>query len=276
MSWRSDDLASVLGGGGGGPVGRTQGIIQSFNPDTFENVVAFGGAQHQNLVVTNPVDALGYQPGDVVIVESWAPSGRGLASYAIAGRWLVPAGGRAAEAVGFLQTTVAKAIVDELVAQLLTSPAGVELAQFVNSQLIQIAVDAGQTTTSSTTFGDGSAAGPQVTGVQVSATGRCLVLWGASADVGPRTDGGQIGGNMSVAISGATTVAADITRTYQVSQSVTVTGASWSHRIGGRALTGHLFTGLNAGTHTISGKYASGVSGQSVAFANRLIIAIAY
>jgi hypothetical protein len=177
----------------------------------------------------------------------------------------------------FMRKALLSDLVNEIVEELLTSAAGIELAQFVNAQLIQTAVSAGQTTTSSTTFGDGSSAGPQVTGVQITSTGRCLVLWGASIDAGPRTDGGQIGANMSVAISGATTIAADITRTYQTSQSVTVTGAtSWSHRIGGRALTGHLFEGLNAGTHTISGKYATGVSGETVAFANRLIIAIAY
>jgi hypothetical protein len=177
----------------------------------------------------------------------------------------------------FMRKALISDLVDEVVQELLTSQAGVELAQFVNAQLINTAVDAGQTTTTSTTFGDGSSAGPSVSGVPVTDTGRCLVLWGASIDAGPRTDGGQIGGNMSVAISGATTVAADITRTHQVGQSVTVAGAtSWSHRISGRSLTGHLFEGLNAGSHTITGKYATQVSGESVAFANRIIIAIAY
>jgi hypothetical protein len=259
------------------PVSAT---IVEWNPDTAENVILYDGELIPNVPSYTSPDQLSWQPGDEVhLLINYPQSGRrrgGFGSPVIWGRIARPGTEAATNAIAFMQSTLVSALIDDLVAALLVSPAGVELAQFVNAQLIKTAVDLGQTTTSSTTFGDGSAAGPAVTDVQVTSTGRCLVLWGAAIDAGPRTDGGQIGGNMSVAISGASTVAASINHAHQLSQSVTVTGASWSHRIGGRSLVGSLFEGLNPGAHTITGKYASGVSGETVAFANRLIIAIAY
>jgi hypothetical protein len=277
MTWRSDDLASVMVASTGQFAGFTQGIIKNWDPDTFENTVTFDGSDHHDLAVTSGVEALTYTPGDVVVLTRWTPSGRGTATYAIAGRWLTPAAGRAEESIAFLRTSLARTIVDDLVSELLVSPAGVDLAKFVNAQLIKSATELGQTTTSSTTFGDGTAAGPTVTDVEVSSTGQCLVLWGASLGAGPITDNGQIGANMSIEVSGASSSAASLARSYHLGQSVTVAGAtSWSHRASGRSLAGHLYTGLNAGTHTITAKYATQSGGETVTFSNRLIMVIAY
>jgi hypothetical protein len=268
--WKTDDLASVLVGGDMQPVGRTQGIIQAFDPDTFENTVAFGGAQHQDLVVTNPVDALSYQPGDVVIVEKWAPSGRGFASYAIAGRWLVPAGGNAAAAVGFLQTGVASAIVDELVEQLLTSPAGVALAQFVNSQVFHFASDTGAGTVSSSSWTDlsGASVGPTCSGVEISSERRALVivsaLMTAAANERP---------HMSFAVTGASSFTPGTGFSDQFDLRLRTANQGFDARLSAVIPLGPSEL-TSAGTHTFTAKYRATIGTPS--FSARTLAVIAY
>lgn len=275
MSFASDDLAQLFAAPDREHTGYGQGILAAWDPETFSNQVAYRGTTLTNLPVLPGVDALSWQPGDVVLLMRWTPSGGGLSSYWLAGRPVIPGAGRAEQAIAFMSSNLVSALLDEFVSQLLTSPAGQTLMRAAITNGIRASVNNGQTTTSSTTFGDGTNAGPEVTDVVVSDLGLCLVLWGASIDAGPVASG-QVAGHMGIQVSGATSIAATTSRSASVGQAVTVTGGgTLSHRAQARVMAADVLT-LDPGTHTITGRYASGVAGVNAAFTNRVIIAIAF
>lgn len=231
-----------------------QGTVVRWDPETAENIVRIRGADHANVpLIDLGLGQRAMLPGDQVAIMSWSPNG-GSAAYFILGRLVVP-GEQATQR-------------------------SIEVLATLARQLIGAAIDSesapGQTSTSSTSFGDGSVAGPTISDIEITATGRCLVWLAAQVDAGPITDAGQIGGWMSFQVSGASSVSPSPMRAVSVHQSVLVTGATgWSHRAGVTAGNTVLLTGLNAGTHTFQAKYASQVSGETVRFSERLLTVMA-
>lgn len=55
---------------------HAQGVIKSWDVETFANTVTVDGVEFRDLPVASGVEALTYQPGDVVLVEKWFPGGR--------------------------------------------------------------------------------------------------------------------------------------------------------------------------------------------------------
>lgn len=257
MSFASDDLAQLFAAPDREHTGYGQGILAAWDSETFENQVAYRGTTLTNLPVLPGVDALSWQAGDVVLLMRWTPSGGGLSSYWLAGRPVIPGAGRAEQAIAFMATSL-----------------GVRLSRSAITEGIRAETNAGQTTTTSTTFGDGTDAGPVLEDVTVSELGLCIVIWGAGTDAGPVT-GGQVGGHMGLQISGATSISPSTGTAAHVGQAVTVTSGTVTHRSQARTLAAQVFA-LNPGSHTIAGKYASQVSGASAAFTGRTIIAIPF
>lgn len=93
MSFSNDDLAAIFSGQDREHTGYGQGILLSFDPNTFENTVDFRGATLTNLPVAVGIEALTFRPGDSVLLMKWTPTGGGLSSYWIAGRPIVPGAG---------------------------------------------------------------------------------------------------------------------------------------------------------------------------------------
>lgn len=209
-----------------------QGIIREWNPETFENQIDFRGVSLFNLPVRSGVEALTYQPGDVVALEGWAPGG-GFGSWWITGRIVTPGAGRGAETVAFMTTSLARALAGELL-----HSNHVETAQNRDTD----------------TFGDLSTVGPSVT---VEVTSRALVT--LSARIQPNANNTAY---MGFQITGATSLAASVLRAVgagAVSDSVTVAAS--------RTV---LVEGLNPGTHTFTAKYAS-INFANAFWSNRVI-----
>src|SRR5690554_7489000 len=111
-AWASDDLASVIIRPDLEFAGWGQGVIEFWDPDTFENRVQYRGSQHENLPVASGVEALTYQPGDVVMLSRWQPTGGGATTLRseIGGRVIVPGTGAAQKAIAFMQSSLAKSL----------------------------------------------------------------------------------------------------------------------------------------------------------------------
>ena len=62
-----DDLARLIGPSPGEDIRLVQGVIKSWDPDTFENEVDVDGVIRRNVRVGSGIEALTYQPGDVVL-----------------------------------------------------------------------------------------------------------------------------------------------------------------------------------------------------------------
>lgn len=120
----------------------------------------------------------------------------------------------------------------------------------------------------SATYGDLSTAGPAVT-VDVSNTGNLLVIAGCQIEVNINKAGA-----MSVALSGANTEAADDANAFLVSIIVDPTPSESSTvNVGGAKPM--LFTGLSAGSTTVTAKYR-GDGVVAADFEDRLVIAIPF
>jgi hypothetical protein len=176
-------------------------VLLDWNPDTFANKVLWKGAVLTNLPVLAGPAALTFQKGQTVALLGWAPGG-GTGSWTILGQWVSPGSTAAASQIEFMQTALAKATVDELVAQLLTSPAGIELAQFVASKTTHFDSDTGAGSVASSSWSNltGASVGPTCADVLISAERRALVIVGAlmTAAANERP-------HMSFAVTGAST-----------------------------------------------------------------------
>jgi hypothetical protein len=233
-------------------------VIREWNASTFANVVEYDGVMLRDLPVASGVEALTYQVGDAVLLEAWFPGGKrgelGIGTYWIKARLISPGSGAAEQAVAFMTTGLARALASAIFADRVRS-------DYVSSQ----------TTTTSTAFGDGTSGGPTVVDIEISETGIALVWLGARiaySQVGVS----QLGGRMSVEVSGPTPIAASTLHSVGTAQSVTVVGAtSWSHSEDNRVAAAHLFENLNPGLHTFAAKYQTVNSGQTAAFTERIV-----
>lgn len=234
-----------------------QGTLREWNPDTFEHVIEWRGLRITGATILAGVDALTWQPGDQVLLLGADQSGRrGWTDWMVLGRAITPGPGAADQAIAPMRTSLAQ-----------------QIAVAVFAQRVHTGVAAPQTQTSSTSYGDGSHPGPSVSGVDVTESGRALVLVSCLIDAGPITNG-QVGAFMSYEVSGATSRAPSPLTAVGVSTAVL--GAGISHRSGGRFAAADLVTGLNPGTHTFTAKYASQAENETVRFSNRSLTVIAF
>jgi hypothetical protein len=228
-----------------------QGRILSFNPDTFENVIDWNGVRLVDLPVKSATDALTFKPGDTVILSGWdAAGGKGVTQWWIDGRLIIPGEGAATQAVEWM-----------------TSALGAQVAAAVFGNRIQAETIADNEATSSTSYTNLATAGPTLTGVEISDTGRALVMLYARMS-------GQKGGasiatpHMSYQVSGATSSSPSDLRALQVS-SETNDAVYASTAV-------FLESFLNEGLHTFQAKYKMG-SGQTEArFTQRTLIVIPF
>lgn len=237
MTYASDDLTPQLAQQATGAMRHGTGTLLSFNPDTFDNSVEFRGVVLRNLPVLSGTDALSWRPGDVVALDRWDATGRqGAASYAIKGRYIVPGTGASERAVAFLRGELARQITLEVFGAAIHAQ-GENVVSIVDSLA----------------WGDPSTgpAGPEITNIDIGATGRCLVFISVQfRNLFIDVDGsGEI--QMSVEVSGATSRAAGAEGV--LSQGRSFGSANFEPSGGvGRAF---LVDGLNPGSHTFATKF---------------------
>lgn len=119
-------------------------------------------------------------------------------------------------------------------------------------------ITAAQNTTSIATYGDLATVGPVVT-----VTTGVSVIYGFTANISNGTGGG--GGQMAIAITGATTIAADDSRMIYVK--------SFGNGIATRLGQVQFQPGLTAGSNTLTAKYTTPTGGTAT-FADRHLFAI--
>lgn len=259
-AWASDDLASVIIRPNVEFAGWGQGIIKAWNPDTFENVIQYRGSLHENLPVASGLEALTYQPGDVVMLSRWKPSDGGGVTLRIGagGRVIVPGLGAAAAAIAPMRTRLAQ-----------------QIAADVLADRIHIGFLAGAGTRHSTNYGDLTpisvpGPGPSVTAEITSGSAIVMLSCRMDAHLGPGTSNT---GFMSFEVSGATSIAAqdggyELGLSGPDSAGVGV-GPICASRV--RAIGG-----LNPGVHTFTAKFRTGFDSTSaVTFSSLEIVVIA-
>lgn len=240
---RSEDLAPLIGPDPGDPavVRFGTGIVAEWDPATASNVIRFRGTELRDLpILASSSEALLIQPGDVVGLHI-VGSGATATAYVV---------GR------------------------ITRPGTPQAASFMELFGVKVAeVTSFETVSNNTNWVDLATPGPTVTNVEVGSTGRLLALWGATMQefTGPSV---PRGGEMSVEISGATSVPADPGYRYLVGNTDdgVGSGSQTTNNLQVRALAGHLFEGLNPGLHTVTAKYRCRTN--SVQFGNRILIVI--
>lgn len=222
-SYGTDDLTPVLAAQPNPGVGYRQGIVRAWNQVTAENTVEVGGVLITDMPILNTGEAVLLQPDDVVGILS---TGGPTASWAILGRLTIPGTDAAASAL-----------------------------RMVSSRIVAARDDA-MGTRNTDTYGDltGASAGPSVS-VRISSSGMALVFW--SADSGKVAWRRIATGGTSVAVSGATTVAANAAFSLGIYLEHPVAGDPGAAVVAGgnQAAMMHLFTGLNPGINTFTLKY---------------------
>jgi hypothetical protein len=226
-----------------------QGTILSWNLDTFESEIDFRGVTLRNPGVLSGPDALTYKVGDVVALQGWAPNG-GFSSWWIIGRVITPGSGAGAAAIDWM-----------------TSALGAQIAAAVFGNRIQFDTVVDNEATSSTSYTNLTTVGPTVPDVEVSSTGRALVMLYARLS-------GQKGGSnistphMSYEISGATSTSPSDLRALQVPSETD--GAV-------HAVTAvFLHSTLNEGLNTFQAKYKMGGGQTEARFTQRTLIVIPF
>jgi len=255
-----DDLARLIGPSPGEDIRLVQGVIKSWDPDTFENEVDVDGVIRRNLRVGSGIEALTYQPGDVVLVQQWFPGGRkgelGVGTSWIVGRILTPGTDAAEKAVAFMRTTLATSLSAQIFAD-----------------RIHTAIVAGTGNRDSETFGDlDDQSGPTVSNVEV-VSGKAIVLVSARIQATHfMSSATNDGGYVSVEVSGATSLSPRAFGDLRLSvHDLTSDGGVWVRATGSRVVEG-----LNPGLHTFTLKYAKLLSSsRSLGVSERELIVIA-
>jgi hypothetical protein len=235
---RSDDLVPLLtparGVPSGPPVGFRQGVIVTWDAETAENTVLVAGAIMENLPILNTSEASILTAGDVVGVLTAGPT------WAIMGRFTYPG-----------------------------TPEAVSSISAITNR-IQAAADSSSGSRNSITYGDltGSSVGPSVTAT-IGSSGRALVLW--SAEIGQTGLTHEINPHVGVAVTGATTRAADAEAALNVEFRDATGGQTSEFQAWFQMGTFHLFEGLNPGATTFTLKYRHDGMATSVTFSAREI-----
>lgn len=224
------------------PVTYRQGVVVTFNPATLENTVDVGGTVLTDLPLLGVGEASLLTPGAVVGIL--VIGGAGAKNMVIIGRLVQPATADAEEAIGLLNSLVFAATVTA------------------------------QESRTSTTFGDLSTAGPEVT-VPVRPSGRLLVIVTCQIQWIESASNPQRGGWATVELSGANTVSTATAQDVVLpTQNLGITGPTAAGLQGSYCSAG-VFSGLDPGDTTVTMKYASQYSGESVDFGRRNLVAVA-
>lgn len=234
MSFASDDLAQLFAAPQREHTGYGQGIIVTWNPETFENTISYRGSTLTNLPVMDRIGALTYKPGDVVLLMRWTPSGGGMSSYWIAGSPVIPGAGRAEQAIAMMSTDLGRSVA---------------AAVFADRIHADFAADEVEINTTSWVSATG---GPTVSGVNVSETGVALVTIGARLAVGTSLNQFEAG-YMSFQVTGPTNVAPDFSRAIELS----AIDLDASIAIGGTPSRQVVLTGLSPGVYSFSARYSA-------------------
>jgi hypothetical protein len=239
MSAATDDLTPLLVQQQPGAVRYGQGTLVEWNPDTFENVVEWRGGRLVNRPVRSAAQAIGFTSGISVGLLGVIPPGGGAESWWIDGQIITPGTGAAEQAIAFMTSSLASAVA-----------AGVLGARFYSHSIPLID---GTVTNPGSTYT--AANGPELTGVDVSDSGLCLLkITARVACQINQPNGVAAGGWMSVAVSGATTrsPADDDALEHDITGPAADVIASSV-----QATRLVLLEGLNPGLHTISARYRS-------------------
>src|SRR5690554_1303503 len=267
LTWRPGDPGPRPGFGGRGEDLRyMQGTVVAWDPDTAENVVRIRGTDHTNVpLIDLGIGQRSIQAGDQVAIMSWSPNG-GTAAYFIMGRLVVPGTTAAARSADALST-----MASDVTQQLLTSPAGQDLAAFVIGQRMRSADVFTPGTRNNTSYGNltGGGTGPVVPDVPISEAGIAIVALTAQVQV---QDNAGRSGYMSVEVSGASSVAAND----GWAMIADIGGTTGGQNISPRTTAIHRFTGLNPGNHTFTGRYRTLTTGGNVTWLNRNVTVWAY
>lgn len=213
------------------PMSYLQGVVLSWDPATLEGTVQVGTAVLENLPVLGVAEAASFEVGTVVGIMVAGPT------MAIIGRFVTPGTADATDAI----TQVGR-----------------------NAHVA--AVNIFETTTTGT-WTDLTTPGPAVTDVLIGASGKALVT--VSAYVGlTNVTGVPATAQAGYAISGATTVAPDISRAVQAESDSAIGGPSYVEFAIAASFTS-VVDGLNPGLHTFTMKYQA--NGNEGAFDTRSI-----
>jgi hypothetical protein len=170
----------------------------------------------------------------------------------------------------FMRKSLISGLTNEIVQELLTSPAGIELAQFVNSQVFHFASDTGAGTVSSSSWTDltGASVGPTCSGVEISSERRALIivsaLMTAAANERP---------HMSFAVSGASSFTPGTGFSDQFDLRLRTANQGFDARLSAVIPLGPSEL-TSAGTHTFTAKYRATIGTPS--FSARTLAVIAY
>lgn len=260
-----DDLASILTPSRGAPP-YAQGLIKSWDPDTFENVVLVHGRDLQNLPVKSSVEALTYQAGDTVILARWPGSREGTSSWWIDGRAVIPGTGRGEEAIAFMTTALGSAVARAVIGNSV-------FYDFVEELGFRESFD---------TFGDLDAVagdGPEVS-FQLTGT-KFIAVWGAWVHTSISTPASEVdaSGSMSLDIVGPTAVAPDATNAVKNAMSFPSLDDDQLRYDASLAFS-RQFTSMSPGDYTVTAKYAIEDHGSSlsshVLWGTRWVLIIAF
>jgi hypothetical protein len=235
-----DNLARLIGPPPGEDIRLVQGVIRSWDPNTFENEVEVDGVIRRNLRVGSGIEALTYQPGDVVLVQQWFPGGRkgelGVGTSWIVGRILTPGTGAAEQAIAFMRTALAQRLSLEVIRARFHQQVG---------EHVQV---------TSSSFDDPNSGDPRPVISDVEIVTGVAVVWlsgwftNLNYPINPNGVGDLV---MSVEVSGATFKAPSDAQATAVGRGFSGGDTRPSGRVGSTLI----FDDLNPGLHTFTVKY---------------------
>lgn len=255
-TFSTSDLTPLLQAAPTATMRYASGVIVSWDIGSFENVIEVRGSLLVNLPVLSGTDALTYKSGDVVSLIGADQQGtRGVASYAILGKFIVPGAGKAEEAIEWMTSELGRAI------------AAAVLADRVESDTKSNQV----TTPGTATWQDGNFSGSPDPGptvdIEISERGAAIIIANAFIQ-------GQNGavGRMGFETSGATTRDAS----WAKSADFSIQDAPPDHV--GASVTGVThFTDLAPGLHKFEAKFWSlNGAGVGPAYSKRSLTVIGF
>lgn len=249
-----------------------QGVLRSWDPETFAHVIEWRGLRITDATILAGVDALTWRPGDELILIGADQSGRrGWTDWMVLGRAITPGPGAGAQAIDWMRSSLVRLLMDDLVEELLRSPSGQELAAWVLAQRVHAAQADAEVEITSSSW-QSAPGGPTVSNVEVSESGVALVTIGARLAVDSFDTFGQEG-LMSFQVNGPTSIAPHYTRSAELA----VADIDANVVIGNTPFRQIVLTGLTPGQYSFSARYSTtpGGSGRPVLFENRSISVIA-
>lgn len=227
-------------------VGFRTGSIVFFNSLTLENIINVGGTHVFNLPLLGVAEYSTMVAGATVGLLQ-IRSDNGTTSYAIMGRFVSPG---------------TQAAIDSLNALNDRMYAADNLGGTIGSTNSTTYVDFGQ--------------GPVVSGIRIGPSGRALVILGCNINSG--TTEGSTGGEMTVAISGATTRGASSDYAYRAQAAIfgnTPSTVTVDTTFNDRACMVSIVHGLTPGVHAFTAWYAADSSSSTVTFSDPVVAVLA-